>query len=100
MAGIRVVADSACDLPPAIAAELGIEIVPLTIRFGTTELVDGKDLTPQEFWARCASFADNMVVMWKFLLANSKFSDSDNQPCRATPPGKSVSHHFLAKKMM
>jgi DegV family protein with EDD domain len=54
VAGIRVVTDSACDLPPALAAELGIEIVPLTIRFGSEELVDRRDLTPEEFWARVA----------------------------------------------
>jgi DegV family protein with EDD domain len=50
---VRVVTDSACDLPGALAAELGIEIVPLTIRFGDEELVDRRDFTPAEFWARC-----------------------------------------------
>ena len=40
MAGIRVVTDSACDLPQARADALGIEIVPLTIRFGDEEFVD------------------------------------------------------------
>jgi DegV family protein with EDD domain len=55
MPGIRVVTDSACDLPPAMAAEFGIEIVPLTIRFGNEELVDRRDLSPQEFWSRVAS---------------------------------------------
>jgi DegV family protein with EDD domain len=51
---VRVVTDSSCDLPQALATELGIEIVPLTIRFGTEEFVDRRDLTPAEFWARCA----------------------------------------------
>jgi DegV family protein with EDD domain len=55
MAGIRVVTDSACDLPGPIAEELGIEIVPLTIRFGDDEFVDRRDLSPSEFWARCAN---------------------------------------------
>ncbi len=54
---IRIVTDSACDLPEQIAAELGIEIVPLTIRFGDTEFVDRQDLTPTEFWRRCAASA-------------------------------------------
>jgi DegV family protein with EDD domain len=52
MSGIRIVTDSACDLPPATAAEHNIEIVPLTIRFGETEYVDRRDLTPKEFWAK------------------------------------------------
>lgn len=55
MAGIRVVTDSASDLPPALEAELGIEVVPLTIRFGNEELVDRRDLSPSEFWSRMAS---------------------------------------------
>ena len=56
MAGIRVVSDSACDLPDAVVQELGIEIVPLSVRFGDTELVDRKDVTSEQFWTRCASF--------------------------------------------
>jgi len=55
MAGIRVVTDSACDLPPDLVTELGIEIVPLTIRFGNEELVDRRDLSPKEFWSRMAT---------------------------------------------
>jgi DegV family protein with EDD domain len=54
---VRVVTDSSCDLPPAIAADLGIEIVPLTIRFGAEEYVDRIELTPAEFWAKCAASA-------------------------------------------
>ena len=57
VAGVRIVTDSACDLPSALAEEHGIEIVPLTIRFGDEELVDRQDLTPKEFWARVASSA-------------------------------------------
>src|SRR5579859_1107514 len=50
MPGIRIVADSACDLPDELVAEHGVTIVPLTIRFGTEELAD---LGPKEFWAKC-----------------------------------------------
>jgi DegV family protein with EDD domain len=52
---IRIVTDSSCDLPPALEAEHEITIVPLSIRFGADEFVDRRDLTPKEFWARCAS---------------------------------------------
>jgi DegV family protein with EDD domain len=51
---VRIVSDSACDLPPALCAELGIEIVPLTIRFGADELVDRVELTTEAFWERLA----------------------------------------------
>jgi len=52
MPAIRIVTDSACDLPDATAAEHNIDIVPLTIRFGDTEFVDRSDLTVKEFWAK------------------------------------------------
>jgi DegV family protein with EDD domain len=50
---VKVVTDSSCDLPQALVDELGIVIVPLTIRFGAEEFVDRRDLTTTEFWARC-----------------------------------------------
>jgi DegV family protein with EDD domain len=52
MPGIRIVTDSACDLPPATATEHAIDIVPLTVRMGGKEYVDRADLTPKEFWAK------------------------------------------------
>jgi DegV family protein with EDD domain len=55
MPGVRVVTDSACDLPNDLAVELDIDIVPLTIRFGDDEFVDRRDLSPKQFWARCAT---------------------------------------------
>src|SRR5256885_7113506 len=55
MSGVRVVCDSSCDLPASALAEWRIVIVPLTIRFGDEELVDGRDLTPEAFWAKCKS---------------------------------------------
>ncbi|MDQ3574013.1 MAG: DegV family protein [Actinomycetota bacterium] len=54
MPGLRIVTDSACDLPPAMADRHGIEVVPLTVRFGEEELVDRQDLSPRQFWDRLA----------------------------------------------
>jgi DegV family protein with EDD domain len=50
---IRIVTDSACDLPPESLQELGIEVVPLTVNFGTEVFYDG-ELSADEFWARAA----------------------------------------------
>jgi DegV family protein with EDD domain len=50
--GVRVVTDSACDLPDELVAALGLSIVPLTIRFGDEELVDREELSVAEFWQR------------------------------------------------
>ncbi len=53
MANVKVVTDSASDLPEGLAREYGIEVVPLTIRFGDEEFTDREDLSPEEFWAKC-----------------------------------------------
>ena len=53
MARIRVVTDSACDIPEEIARRLDIDVVSLSIRFGDEEFTDRVDLTPEEFWAKC-----------------------------------------------
>lgn len=50
-----MVTDSAADLTADMATELGIEVVPLAIRFGDEELADRIDLTPEQFYARLAS---------------------------------------------
>lgn len=52
---VRIVTDSSCDLPDDLLTELGIEVVPLSIRFGTTELIDRTELSTDEFWARSAN---------------------------------------------
>jgi len=54
---VRIVTDSACDLPQSVADAFAIEIVPLTIRIDGQEYVDRHDLTVAEFWAKCAASA-------------------------------------------
>ncbi len=55
MPTVTIITDSAGDIPPNIAADLGIVVVPLSIRFGDEEFTDCVDLTPADFWAKCAS---------------------------------------------
>jgi len=57
VARISVVTDSGCDLPAELVAEHAVTVVPLTIRFGAEELVDGRDLTPAGFWEKVAGSA-------------------------------------------
>jgi DegV family protein with EDD domain len=49
---VRVVTDSVADLPPQLARELGITVVPLNVRFGTEVYRDGVDMTSEEFYGR------------------------------------------------
>ena len=52
---IRVVCDSASDLPAFEMRRLEIAMVSLSIRFGDEEFVDRVTLSSDEFWARCAA---------------------------------------------
>ena len=47
---VKVVADSTSDLPPEVAKELGITVVPLYVHFGTVSYRDGIDLTTDQFY--------------------------------------------------
>jgi DegV family protein with EDD domain len=52
---VRIVTDSACDLTAEDAASLDVGVVPLTIRFGDEEFVDGVELSVEEFYRRMAA---------------------------------------------
>lgn len=50
---IKLVTDSSCDLPPEVARDYDIEVVPLSVTFedGST-FTEGVDITPEGFWER------------------------------------------------
>ena len=52
---VKVVTDSTADLPPALAKELGITVVPLNVHFGTEVYRDGVEIFPDEFYRRLVS---------------------------------------------
>ena len=51
---VRIVTDSACDLSQELVDQHGIEIVPLSIRFGDEEFVDRVELSNDQFYAKMA----------------------------------------------
>lgn len=52
---IKIMTDSTCDIAPERQAELGIEIVPLSVHFGDESFLDGIDLTNKDFYDRLRS---------------------------------------------
>ena len=52
MPNVAVVTDSIADLPPQVAEEFGITVVPIVVRFGDALYRDGLDLSPDEFYQR------------------------------------------------
>ncbi len=58
MAGVRIVTDSASDLSVDDANAYGIQVVPLTIRFGAEEFVDREQLSVGDFYKRMAASSE------------------------------------------
>jgi DegV family protein with EDD domain len=52
---VRIVTDSSCDLEVADTEALGVEVVPLSIRFGSDEYTDRVDLSVEDFYAKMAA---------------------------------------------
>ena len=55
---VRIVTDSACDLTDEEASSLGIDIVPLSIRFGDQQFLDREELSVDDFYRRMAASDD------------------------------------------
>jgi DegV family protein with EDD domain len=62
---IQVVTDSTADMPEGTAAELGIRVVPIYLRFGEKTYRDGVEITKDDFYT---------------MLASSPFHPASSQP--------------------
>jgi DegV family protein with EDD domain len=49
---VGIVTDSVADLSPQMVKELGVSVVPLSVRFGEDVYRDGIDLTPDQFYEK------------------------------------------------
>jgi len=49
---VRIVTDSGSDIPPELAQQLGISIVPLTVSFGEEVYREGVDISAEEFYSK------------------------------------------------
>ncbi len=49
---VRIATDSASDIPQEKAKEWGITVIPLKVRFGEEEYLDGVTLSPHEFYKK------------------------------------------------
>jgi len=54
---VRILSDSACDLPEDECRRYGVDLVPLSIRFENEEFTDRVTISTQEFWDRCLAQA-------------------------------------------
>ncbi|MBI4289527.1 MAG: DegV family protein [Chloroflexi bacterium] len=52
---VKIVTDSTGDIPPRLAEDLGITVVPLFVHFGNEVFRDGVDISADEFYRRLTS---------------------------------------------
>jgi DegV family protein with EDD domain len=52
--GTVIITDSTCDLPRELIDQYGIIVVPLYVLWGEDQLLDGKEISNQDFYARLA----------------------------------------------
>jgi len=75
MPNVAIVTDSVADLPPQVAEELGITVVPLVVRFGTDLYRDGLDLGPDQFYEKLRT---NKVLPATSVPPPGAFADAYN----------------------
>jgi DegV family protein with EDD domain len=104
---LKLIADSTCDLSDEILAKYDITICPLTINIDGVEFVDRKDMTPDEFYGRMATFrspATTALPSPKVFLdefINAKKNNHDSILCICMSSGTSGSYQsaVIAKDM-
>jgi DegV family protein with EDD domain len=92
---VAVVADSAANLPEALAKDLRIEIVPMYLRLGRAVYRDGIDLTPSDFYRRLEQHRETASTSTPspgdFLEAYRR-SSQDEIVCVTVASGMSAAH--------
>jgi DegV family protein with EDD domain len=80
---IRIVTDSACDLPDEIVKEQDITIIPLYINIGEESYLDGVNLTRDEFYERLPGYTSAPKTATpsvdSFLQAYERLADEGAQ---------------------
>jgi len=83
MPNVAIVTDSVADLPPQVAEELGITVVPLVVRFGTDLYRDSLDLSPDQFYSKLRASkvlpATSVPPPGAFADAYNKLAEKTNQ---------------------
>ncbi|MAT98530.1 MAG: hypothetical protein CL608_15415 [Anaerolineaceae bacterium] len=55
---IKIVTDSACDVPPELARQFDITVVPVYINVGEKSYLEGIELSREQFYNRLPTFSD------------------------------------------
>jgi DegV family protein with EDD domain len=55
---IKIVTDSACDVPPELAHQFDITVVPVYLNVGEASYLEGVEISREQFYSRLATYAD------------------------------------------
>jgi len=86
---IKIITDSTSDVPPAAAAEYGIEVVPCYINFENDSYLDGVELSRQEFYEKLPTYP----VLPKTSSPNGKAFEAAYQQAAARGASHVISIH-------
>jgi len=83
VANVAIMTDSVADLPPEVAEELGIVVIPLVVRFQNEIYRDGIDLSPNEFYERLKTSkvlpATSVPPVGAFVDAYDRLAEKTNE---------------------
>jgi DegV family protein with EDD domain len=96
---VAVVTDSAANLPPDLAAELGIRVVPLEVRLGNERFRDGVDVGVSDFYDRLVeakTSASTSAPSPGDYLEGFEAAGADEVVCVTIGSGLSAAHQQAA----
>ena len=74
---LRIITDSSAEISQKEAAELGIEVLPLTLSFGNEQFRDGVDITSEQFYKKLVSSTEfPRTSQLNFDVLTGVFSDA------------------------
>lgn len=99
---IKILIDSASDIEQAEAEKLGVELLPMEIRFGEESYFDGVDLSHRQFFEKLIESADfpktSQINEYRFTSAFEKLTANGDQVIAITISSKLSGTFACAKK--
>ena len=97
---VKIIADSLGDVPPEVAKELGITIIPVHVIFGAESFRDGIDLTTEQFYDKLTREktlpTTSVPPLGTFVDAFDKLAEETDQILAITVSSKLSATHETA----
>ncbi|MBB3110457.1 DegV family protein with EDD domain [Paenibacillus phyllosphaerae] len=94
MSTVRIVTDSTSDIPAELREQLGIEMIPLQVIFGSETFLDNVTLTPEQFYEKLQSAT---VMPTTSQPSPIQFMEAYERILNEQPGASIISMHLSAK---